>query len=312
MASYTVLTDADVDKHLPMAEAISVIEDALREKAEGTLIAPPRFRVELGKGALVFTVGAATGREGALGFRVYETFGIDSPDHAQLVAVFDSENGAFKGLIIGKRLGDLRTGAIGGVAIKHLARRDARVLGLIGSGAQARTQLEAAVAVRELETIRVYSRTPAHREAFAREMGEELHLNIQVADSAEEAAAGADVVICATTSSIPVLRSAWLKEGVHVNTLGPKFHDAHEIEIEIAERAAVIATDSLAQVDAYPKPFFLADTPYYDRMVELADLLAGKRPGRSADDQITLFLSVGLAGTEVVVANELLRRVKGG
>ncbi|MBI3287287.1 MAG: ornithine cyclodeaminase family protein, partial [Chloroflexi bacterium] len=142
--------------------------------------------------------------------------------------------------------------------------------------------------------------------------GEELHLNIQVADSAEEAAAGADVVICATTSSISVLRSAWLKEGVHVNTLGPKFHDAHEIEIEIAERAAVIATDSLAQVDAYPKPFFLADTPYYDRMVELADLLAGKRPGRSADDQITLFLSVGLAGTEVVLANELLRRVKGG
>jgi ornithine cyclodeaminase/alanine dehydrogenase-like protein (mu-crystallin family) len=197
------------------------------------------------------------------------------------------------------------------VAVKYLARRDARVLGIIGSGAQARTQLDAAVAVRAFQTVRVFSPTPAHREQFAQEARERYNLHILPTDSAEEATAGADVVICATASSTPVLESAWLREGAHVNTLGPKFQGSHEIEVAVAERAAVIATDSLAQVDAYPQPFFLAGTRQHDRVVELADIVAGKVPGRTADDQITLFLSVGLAGTEVVLANELLRRTSG-
>ena len=307
MPKYRILTDKEVEGRVAMADLIAEIEAAMLEKAEGTLVAPPRFRVDVERGGLVFTVGAATKDRKVIGFRVYDSFRNTSKDRQQLVAVFDSETGAFKGAILGNRLGPLRTGAIGGVAVKHLSRPDSRVLALIGSGTQARTQLEAALEVREIERVRVYSRTPAHRRAFAEEMGERLEIEIQPVTAAKDAVRGADVVITATTATRPVLDAEWLKDGAHVSTLGPKAKGSHEIPMELADRAALIATDSLAQVDAYPKPFFLANA-HRPRMVELSDILAGRVPGRTSDDQLTLFCSVGLAGTEVVLADEMLRR----
>ncbi|MFQ5945473.1 MAG: ornithine cyclodeaminase family protein [Anaerolineae bacterium] len=307
MPKYRILTDKEVEGRVAMADLIAQIEAAMLEKAEGALIAPPRFRVDVERGGLVFTVGADTKDRQVIGFRVYDSFRNASQDKQQLVAVFDSETGAFKGAVLGNRLGPLRTGAIGGVAVKHLSRPDSRVLALIGSGSQARTQLEAAVEVRDFEKFRVYSRTPAHRRAFAAEMGERLGIEIKPVTSSEKAVRGADVVIAATTATRPVLEAEWLKEGAHVSTLGPKAKGSHEIPMELAERAALIATDSLAQVDAYPKPFFLTNT-HRPRMVELSDILAERVPGRTDEDQLTLFCSVGLAGTEVVVADEMLRR----
>jgi len=230
------------------------------------------------------------------------------------VAVFDSDSGAFKGAIIGGLIGAMRTGAIG-VAVKHMSRPDSKVLGIIGSGFQAKTQLEAAASVRQFEAVRVFSRNAEHRQAFARQMGEKLSLSIQPVASAEEAVSSADVVICATSSIRPVFKSRWLKPGTHVTTIGPKWKLAHELEMDVAERAQVIATDSLAQAEAYRRralfrdlPFFLTGTPEMERLVELSDMVAGNKPGRTSPEDITLFCSVGLAGTEVVVANEALRR----
>ena len=163
--SYLVLTDADVTEHLTMPVAVEKMEDAFRELAAGTLVAPPRFRVEAPKGALVFTAGAATGAEQAIGFRVYDTFPSSaSTDQTQLVAVFDSETGWFKGVVIGGAIGAMRTGAIGGVAVKHMARPDARVLAVVGAGLQARTQLRAAMAVRTFEQVFITSRTRSSAE----------------------------------------------------------------------------------------------------------------------------------------------------
>jgi alanine dehydrogenase len=97
-----------------------------------------------------------------------------------------------------------------------------------------------------------------------------------------------------------------LRPGTHVNTIGPKFEDTHELSPRVAEKSAIVATDSLAQVDAYPRPFFLAGTPARERMVELGEIVAGRRPGRTSPDDVTLFCSVGLAGTEVVLADAAL------
>src|SRR5437899_924291 len=112
-----------------MADAIATIEDAMREKAEGGLVAPPRFEVSGGKGALVFTAGASTKRKKVIGFRVYGRFRSSSTDDNQMVSVFDSENGALKGIIVGGLIGAMRTGAIGGVAVKYMSRPDSKVLG---------------------------------------------------------------------------------------------------------------------------------------------------------------------------------------
>ncbi len=303
-----ILTDLDLTRLLTQEKMVSTMEQALEAHAAGALIAPPRFSVDTPRGGLVFTAGAETERAQALGFRVYDTFASASTERTQLVAVYDSETGAFRGLVAGILLGALRTAAINAVAIKHMARPDARVLGVLGSGFQARRQVRAALAVRAFEEILVYSPTTDHAGAFATEMSASLDVPVAVTAvaSAEDVVRPADVLIAATTSPTPVFDARYLRPGTHVNTIGPKFEDMHELSPEVARRSAVIATDSLEQVDAYPRPFFLEGTPERDRMVELGEIVAGRQPGRTSRDDVTLFCSVGLAGTEVVLADAAL------
>lgn len=256
---YLVLTDIEVAEHLTMPVAVAKMEDAFRELAAGTLAAPPRFRVEAPKGALVFTAGAATGAEQAIGFRVYDIFpSAAATDQIQLVAVFDSETGRFKGVVIGGAIGAMRTGAIGGVAVKYMARPDARVLAVVGAGFQARTQIRAAMAVRSFEQVLVTSRTRSSAEALRDEVGAEFDIPCEVTD-AQTAVRHADVVLCATTSRTPVLETTWLKAGTHVNQVGPKGLGASELPSSIADVATVIATDSVAQTKAYKEPHFITD-----------------------------------------------------
>jgi ornithine cyclodeaminase/alanine dehydrogenase-like protein (mu-crystallin family) len=310
MAAYQVLTDDDILQLLTMSDVVRKIEDALLEKANGTLNAPPRFRIDANGGGLVFTAGAATGTEKVIGFRVYDTFPGDGPDRQQMVAVFDAENGALKGIVVGNLIGMLRTGAIGGVAVKYMARPDAECLAILGTGHQARTQLEAAVTVRDFRQVKVYSRSEENRKRFAEEMSRKLEREIQPVDSARACVDGADVVICATNCTVPVFEMEWIQEGAHVSTVGPKSVGSHEVPLGIAAASSVIATDSLEQLHSYPKPHFLAELPQSRSIVELADIVSGKVPGRRSTRDITLFCSVGLAGTEVVVAAEALRRAE--
>jgi alanine dehydrogenase len=310
VASYKVLTDEDIDHLLTMSDVVRKIEDALVEKANGTLNAPPRFRIDADRGALVFTAGAATGSEKVIGFRVYDTFPGDGPDRQQIVAVFDSENGALRGMVVGNSIGMLRTGAIGGVAIKSMARPDAECLAVLGTGRQARTQLEAAVSVRNFQKVKVYSRSADNRKRFTDEMSRKLNREILPVESAKACVSDADVIVCATNSSVPVFEMRWIKEGAHINTVGPKSVGAHEVPLDVAVASSVIATDSVEQLRSYPKPHFLVNLPQFERIVDLADIVSGKVPGRRSAQDITLFCSVGLAGTEVVVAAEALRKAE--
>jgi ornithine cyclodeaminase len=306
----TILGDEDLGQVIDMASAIDAVEAAFRARTAGIFVAPPRHHVEFpGHGDLVFTIGGTAGADAVAGFRVYETFAGDGPQRSQVVAVWDARTGALRGLVLGNRLGELRTGAIGGVAIRYMASSAAETVAVIGSGAQARTQLEAAAAVRNLRTVSVYSRSPANRLAFATEMAERLSVAVTPVQSAREAVEGADIVICATTSAVPVIDAAWLTPNAHINTVGPKTRTRHGVGLDIAECAAVVATDSLEQTRAYADPFFLDGSPAMERMVDLAELVSGVAAARPAGDAITLFCSVGLAGTEVLVAAAALRRV---
>jgi ornithine cyclodeaminase len=301
----TILTDADVAARADMRAMVAVIERALRAKAEGRLVAPPRHRVEFpDRGSLVFTVGGIIDDGDLAGFRVYETFQRPGDNRAQLVAVWNNATGAFKGIVVGDLLGAVRTGAIGGAAINAMARRDARVLAVIGSGFQARTQACAAAAVRPIGEIRVYSRASDNRQRFAADIGARLGVKAVACDAAERAVASADIVICATSSNAPVIDAAWLAPGAHVTTIGPKTKGQHELGLDVADRAGLIASDSPAQLAALD--FFLAGTTHGPRMIDLADIVTGRHPGRTRDDMITLFCSAGLAGTEVLVADALL------
>ncbi|MCK4988376.1 MAG: hypothetical protein KAS40_22730, partial [Desulfobacterales bacterium] len=175
---YHILTDDDIKRSLPMDRVIETIEGSLRAKNAGQLIAPPRFSVDVEKGALVFTAGAETMESHTIGFRVYDSFQSDAPERTQLVAVFDSRTGAFKGLCVGVMIGALRTAAINAIAIKHMARPDVKHLGILGSGLQARTLFQAAVLVRHFDSAMVYSPTVSHCQAFADELSHKTGIAI--------------------------------------------------------------------------------------------------------------------------------------
>ncbi len=299
-----ILKDDDLVGGSFMKVAIDAVESAFLARAHGKAVSPPRHQVHFpGRGDLVFTVGGIAGEKPLAGFRVYETF--EGAEHTQIVAVWSADDARLKGLILGERLGAIRTGAIGGVAIRHLSSPKARIVGVLGSGLQARTQLAAAAAVRNITVARVYSRDEINRVAFAREMQHELGIDIRPAECAKEAVNDADIVICATSSSRPVVTASDLKSGAHINTVGPKTMQSHELGLDIADAAKVIATDSSEQTRSYESPFFLAGSGSEQRLVELSDIIAGTAPGRTSATEMTLFCSVGLAGTEVVVASAI-------
>ena len=299
----TVLTNDDVNELVSMREAVDAVEGALGRKGEGAFVTPPRHIVPNKRGALVFTIGGDA-EEGVMGFRAYAVSG-GASEKDQIVAVYDASSGVLRGMVIGSRVGEMRTGALGGVAIKYASREDAKILAVIGSGIQARTQLEAAAVVRDFDEVRVYSRTAANRDAFASDMSETLGLTITPVASADEAIAGADIVVVATNSSEPVFGGELIRPGMHVTTirLGAR---SHELDATVADRAAAIFSDSMDQVRSYQGGFFLPER--LDEMTDLSEHVAGGRPVRTSADDITLYCSAGMAGTEVIVADIALRK----
>ena len=300
-----LLTDEDMSR-VDMSVAVDCMEDAFRQHAAGNLFAPGRIASDVDVGQLVFTTGALAGEEPLVGFRCYDLQQLHSAKRSELTVVLDGADGSLHGLAIGPRLGAIRTGAIGGVAVKYLAPAETAGLGMIGCGFQAETQLAAALAVRSFKSIRVYSRDAERRSAFAVRMSEQVGQEVEAVDSAQAAVDQADVVLCTTTSSQPVLESEWLRPGAHVSNVGPKFTDSHELSPSLYDQATVIVTDAPAQAEAYGDRFVLHGSPQADRMRTLSEIVSSGKPLQRDGDDLSLFISLGLAGTEVLLAKRLL------
>jgi ornithine cyclodeaminase/alanine dehydrogenase-like protein (mu-crystallin family) len=301
-----ILDDADVATRLAATEAVGLMREALLAAHRGELVAPPRTVADLDEGRLLFTSGRWRGW--CYGYRAYDTFAHDSDAACddQLVAIYDDATGRLLGIVVGPELGRRRTGALGGAAVDALAPGAASTLGLVGAGTQAWAQLWAVAAVRRLESVRVYSRDQSRRRDFAERVADELGLEVTPVGSARDAVTDAAIVILATNSADPVVRTDWLAAARHVTTLGPKQRGRSEFAEDLLDAAAVLATDSVAQIGAYDPPALASDEPHSDRIVGLGAILAGDAVGRSDDSDLTVYLSVGLAGTEVALAARLL------
>ncbi len=284
---------------LSAADAVSAMREAVLLTGDGRLSAPPRVRAQLDDLDYVFTVGGVSG--GPAGFRAYR---VGEPAGDQLVAVWN-DDGELECVVVGDELGGRRTGALGAVAADALARADAETVAVIGSGRQAWTQLWALRAVRRVGTVRIYSRDTTRRSRFAENVTRELGLAAEAVDGAGEAVRGADVIILATRSASPVIDATDVAAGTHVITVGPKTLDGHETPLELVDRARLITCDSPDQATAYGAPFFI------DRgaLVELSAVISGRHPGRQSPEEVTLHCSVGLAGTEVILAKRVLDQV---
>ena len=238
-----LLTEAEVLELFPMERAIERVEESLRAWAEGEATNQPRQRIFI-PGLSFHTMAAAWQSEGLVGMKVYT---VSRSGFRFLVLLFDGTSGEWLALMEADQLGRIRTGAASGVATKFLARADASRVGVIGSGRQARTQLEAVVNVRKISEAKVYSRERARREEFAREMSGLLGVTVAPAESAEETVRFGDVVIAATNASQAVVRGEWLRPGAHVNAIGANMADRLR---SYCSRSRDIATPGLPPASA--------------------------------------------------------------
>lgn len=295
------LSGDDVAGLLPMADALEAVEDAFRAESEGRAQSIPRMRAKA-EGAMLHVLPGAYGD--VLGLKAYAT---TRRGASFVVILFDRESSKPLCLIEADRLGQIRTGAASGVATKHMAREEAHVLGIIGTGWQARAQVEAICAVRPIKSVRAFSRDIAHREAFAREMTEKAGVPVRAVDSAEAAVRGADVVVTVTTSKTPVLEGAWLAPGVHVNACGSNAASRRELDADAVLKADRIATDNLEQAKVECGDL-IPVLGSWDAVLPLSAIVAGKAIARIHDGQITLYESHGIATQDLAVAALVYRR----
>ncbi|MGH9407426.1 MAG: ornithine cyclodeaminase family protein [Terriglobia bacterium] len=303
------LTESDVIDLLPMDLAIERVEQSfLAQRWEGA-VNQPRARLFIKDSSLHY-MAAALPHEGLIGMKVYI---VSSGAWRFVVLLYEAARGELAALIEADHLGRIRTGAASGVAAKHLSRADASTVGVIGSGRQARTQLQAVAAVRKIRSARVFSPQASHREVFARDMSGSLGIRVEPDDSAEAAAAFGDIVITATTARQPVVAGEWLKPGAHVNAIGANMENRREVDDALLAKAAVIAVDSIVQARVEAGDLiqgFASDPGRWDRVVEMWEIVAGKRPGRQSAEEVTLFKSAGIALWDVAVAGAIYRRAR--
>jgi ornithine cyclodeaminase/alanine dehydrogenase-like protein (mu-crystallin family) len=287
------LSEADVDRLLSPAGATEAVEDSFRRLAAGEIENVPRYRVRLDGGALAVMSAVDRGR----GLACVKTYAAREEGASFVVVLFDGSE--TRAVIEADRLGQLRTGAASAVAAKYLARPDARTLGVIGCGLQARTQVACIrQAVPGIEKVVAFCRNEQRLAEFCREVGAEP------GESHRDPAA-ADIVVTITTSRDPVLRGEWLRPGALVCAAGANRPQARELDNAVLERAAFVCCDSLA--DAKLESGDLIE-PVQQRVLdwlevhELQEVVAGGLPGRQADDDIVVFKSNGLAAWDLAVA----------
>ncbi|MCH7988257.1 MAG: ornithine cyclodeaminase family protein, partial [Planctomycetes bacterium] len=224
-------------------------------------------------------------------------------------AVYDSSTGAMLALIEADYLGQLRTGAASGVATEYMARPDSKVVGIFGSGKQARAQLKAVCTVRRIEHVAVYSPNAEHREKFADEMGEYCATHVVPVHNPEEAAAEKDIVITASGSKTPVFDGRVLDEGTHLNVIGSNWMHKAEIDSVTVQRADHIVCDSIeacrSEAGDFRGPIQDGITDWR-LMRELSDVVTGRQTGRAVPEDVTLFKSVGLAIEDVAMAAKII------
>lgn len=304
------ITESDVRQLLTMPMAIQAVEEISRKQADGSVIVHPRRRFELPNGGYFHYMAAM---DTSAGFVAMKQYTYVNGALRFLVPLYEIATGALLALIEADYMGQLRTGAASGVATKFLARQNARTTAIIGTGGQARTQLEAVASVRQLESVLVYGRDPQRRAEFATAMSERLKLAVNAADSPAAAVRNADIVVTATKSSRPVFDGRDVAAGVHINAIGANHAHKQELDGVAVERADLIFVDSLAQSKQEAGDLiipFERQPQRWENVHELAELVGGKIPGRTSDRQITLFKSNGIASWDLAVAMRVYKLAK--
>jgi ornithine cyclodeaminase len=311
-----VLTENDVRALLPMPDLIEAMEGALVAYSAGQVTQPVRTVLEVGPDKAFFGVmpAALDARQviGAKLVTVYErNHARGLPSHLATIVLLDHATGALAALLDGRYITEARTAAVSAVSVKLLARPGARVLGIIGSGVQARSHLDAIRHVTLLEAVRVWSPTAAHRDASVEVMRRETGLDVRAAASAADAVRGADLVVLATASRTAVVADADIAPGAHVVGVGACRPDEREMPTPLVARARFFVDSragALREAGDLLLPIGEGAITAAHVVSELGELAAGRVAGRTSAAEITIFKSLGMAVEDLVAAELALSR----
>jgi alanine dehydrogenase len=307
MTETLFLTSEDVAGLATPGEFVDAVREAYRQRGEGAAAEPREtLRADDPPGKLT-GYSAILPETGAMGGYTYAAGFADRDAHF-VAPLFDTETGRPLAVVDGASMNPFKTGAAGAVGADALARDDATEVAVIGSGAQARGQLRALAAVRDLETVWVYSPTKEHRESFAGEMAGRLDASVAAVASAAAAVEDADVVVTATTAAEPVFEGDLLEPGTHVTAIGQYDPEKRELDHETIRRSRYVP-DLRARAFQDAGSFLSAlEAGVVDEdhvHAELGEVVAGVAPGREDDEEVTVFDSGG-TGIETVAGAHLL------
>lgn len=313
---FRLLTEDHVKSLLPMGELINAMESAVARFSAGEVLQPVRTVLSVGPTRAFFGLMPAYIEEPPrLGAKLVTVFNENHhrglPSHLATIVLLDPDTGALVALMDGRYITEARTAAVSAVSARYLARAEAATLGILGSGVQARSHLEALAEVRALREVRVWSPTARSRARFVEEMTGRVPARVRAAESAEDAVAGADLIVLATSSPTPVIDAGWVTPGAHVMSIGACRPDQREMAPELVARATLfVDSRAAALVESGDVVQGMREGHFPAQHVagELGEVVLGRVTGRTTADQVTVFKSLGMAVEDVVSADLVFRR----
>lgn len=295
------ITEKQVTESLSVRECIEVLRKALAMD----FINIPRYRLR-SENSLLNVMSASIPGLGVMGLKSY---GASRTGGNFVVLLFDEKSGSLMAVVEANTMGQIRTGAASGLATDLLAIPDAKIGAVIGTGYQAETQLAAIDAVRNFETIRIFSRSPENRKTFIEECQPKIRAKLTDSPSVEECIRNADVICTITSAKEPVLFGNWIKPGAHINAAGVNWANKRELDESTVHKASLIVVDDRQQSKVEAGDLIpVLNEDDWSRVIELRDLLRGKRPKRFTQD-ITIFKSNGIAAEDVAAALHVFQKV---
>ncbi len=295
------LPDADVRRILSFEQATEKIDELFRLEAESQVINLPTTELRIPNGVFRLKAGLVAGL-GVYGFKAY-------PAGGYRVFVYDAQTNALLGIVDARGLTEIRTAAVSAVGARYMARRGSETLGIIGTGREARAQVQALCKELPIQRIRAYSRGADHREAFAAEMSAKLEIPVEPVESGEACVRDADVVVTMTNARDPVLYGAWLREGTFICAVGATTPERRELDEEAVARCGTIAIEHLPQASVECGELLRAverGDKRWEEIHELKEIVSGAVPGRRSADEITLFDTIGIGSEDVALAQFVL------
>ena len=299
-----------------MEVVVTAMEQALTRFSTGGVEQPVRSALSFGMHKTYLVMPAGIDEPAAVGTKLISIVHENASgpaNHFATIVLLDPQTGALRAIVDGRYITEVRTAAVSAIATRLLARPEASVLAILGSGVQARGHLEAIALVRPLSEVRVWSPTPERRRTFASEMGPKVGVAVRAVDDPEVAVREADIVVTATTATEPVLRNAWVRDGTHVAAVGAYQPEHREIDSDLVARARLFV-DSRAGAFAEAGDILIPMREgrfEADHIVgELGEVLAGRIPGRTSPREVIVFKSLGMAVEDIVAADLACQRAE--